>query len=69
MATLARPVSGPFLRMLRRRADLSQAALAQQMGVRRQRVDYLEGLAAVPERAAERFLEALEAALAESKPA
>lgn len=44
-------MTGPELRRLRRERELTQANVATRLGVRRERITYLEGLARVPTRA------------------
>lgn len=55
------------LRRMRRLADISQAALARQLGVSRPRVAQLEARAKCPPGAADRYLRALVALQAEGR--
>lgn len=61
-ATLAAdPISGPDLRDLRTMSRVTQVALARAMGIRRQRLQTVELLAAVPMPMATSYLAALRA--------
>lgn len=63
MATANEPGSlftGPRLQALREGLRLTQAELARQMGVVRQRVATIESQAVVPAVAAERYVQALD---------
>ena len=57
-------MTGSELRRLRRDHDLTQAEVAEHLGVRRERITYLEALSRVPPRAADSVTAAIREAAA-----